>query len=124
MSTAQNHAPYPWPSLARLRAEFAGLRVVGDVHGDAHGFAAAIDGARQKRLYVIQLGDLTDRGPDSAGTLRMALDLRAQRHGLFLLGNHDHKLRRALTGALVRPDPDGLGVTLKQIDAAPDAALL
>ncbi|EHM00128.1 Ser/Thr phosphatase family protein [Acetobacteraceae bacterium AT-5844] len=124
MSTAQNHAPYPWPSLARLRAEFAGLRVVGDVHGDAHGFAAAIEGARQKRLYVIQLGDLTDRGPDSAGTLRMALDLRAQRHGLFLLGNHDHKLRRALTGALVRPDPDGLGVTLKQIDAAPDSALL
>jgi hypothetical protein len=124
MSTAPLHAPYPWPTLARLKAEFAGLRVVGDVHGDATGFGVAIEGARQKRLFTIQLGDLTDRGPDSAATLRMALELRAQQTGLFLLGNHDHKLRRALTGALVRPDPEGLGVTLKQIDHAADAVSL
>lgn len=117
-------APPSWPSLALLRPAFKGLRVVGDVHGDAHAFAAAIEGARAKHLFTLQLGDLTDRGPDSAATLRMALELVAEGQGLFLLGNHDHKLRRALAGALVRPDPDGLGVTLAQIGAAPDAEAL
>jgi protein phosphatase len=112
------------PSLAALRAGFKGLRVVGDVHGDANGFGAALAGAKDKRLFTVQLGDLTDRGPDSAATLRMALDMEAEHQGLFLLGNHDHKLRRALSGALVRPDPEGLGVTLEQIAAAPDADAL
>ena len=112
------------PSLAALRATFKGLRVVGDVHGDAHGFSAALAGARDKHLFTVQLGDLTDRGSDSAATLRMALEMVAEHQGIFLLGNHDHKLRRALSGALVRPDPEGLGVTLKQIAAAPDADAL
>ncbi|MFC7551697.1 metallophosphoesterase [Pseudoroseomonas wenyumeiae] len=112
------------PSLAALRAGFKGLRVVGDVHGDANGFGAALAGAKDKRLFTVQLGDLTDRGPDSAATLRMALEMVTEHQGIFLLGNHDHKLRRALSGALVRPDPEGLGVTLKQIAAAPDAEAL
>ncbi|MEJ0049378.1 MAG: metallophosphoesterase family protein [Rhodospirillales bacterium] len=38
------------------------LRVVGDVHGDTRAFAFAADTDR----FVIQLGDLTDGGPDSA----------------------------------------------------------
>lgn len=112
------------PSLAVLRSTFKGLRVVGDVHGDAKAFGAALAGARDKRLFTVQLGDLTDRGPDSAATLRMALEMVAEHQGIFLLGNHDHKLRRALSGALVRPDPEGLGVTLEQIAAAPDADAL
>ncbi|MBO1080231.1 metallophosphoesterase [Roseomonas haemaphysalidis] len=120
---AQGASP-AWPSLSTLRPAFKGLRVVGDVHGDATAFSAAIEGARAKQLFTLQLGDLTDRGPDSAATLRMALALLAERQGLFLLGNHDHKLRRALAGALVRPDPEGLGVTLSQIAAAPDADTL
>ncbi|MFC3125738.1 metallophosphoesterase [Pseudoroseomonas globiformis] len=108
----------------RLRQDFAGLRVVGDVHGDADAFAAAVAGAQEKRLFVVQLGDLTDRGPDNPGALRLAFAMRQERRGLFILGNHDHKLRRALTGALVRPDPEGLGETLAQLDAAPDGEAL
>ncbi|MCQ4161489.1 metallophosphoesterase [Roseomonas sp. GC11] len=110
--------------LSRLKRDYKGLRVVGDVHGDAAAFAAAITGAAEKRFFVLQLGDLTDRGPDNPGTLRMALDLVEQGRGLFILGNHDHKLRRALSGALVRPDPEGLGITLAQLDAAPDGVEL
>lgn len=115
-----------WPVmlLQRLRRDFAGLRVVGDVHGDSAAFGAAIEGAAEKRLFVVQLGDLTDRGPDNPGTLRLAFDMREQGRGLFMLGNHDHKLRRALSGALVRPDPEGLGVTLAQLEAAPDGVEL
>ena len=88
-----------------------GVRVVGDVHGEAAAFAhaAATD------LFVVQLGDLTDYGPDSAGALELMFRLIDERRGLFLLGNHDYRLARALSGRLVRMDP-GLEKTLAQLD--------
>ena len=88
------------------------LRVVGDVHGDARAFAFAADTDR----FVIQLGDLTDSGPDSAGALAMALRLVEERRGVFLLGNHDRKLGRALGGQPVRIDA-ALSDTLSQLSA-------
>ena len=72
--------------------------MVADVHGDARAFAIACD----TDMFVVQLGDLVDYGPDSAGALRLAIDLVARRAGVFLLGNHDLKLARALTGRNVR----------------------
>jgi hypothetical protein len=89
----------------------AEIRVVGDVHGEANAFAYAAATDR----FVVQLGDLTDRGPDSAGALRIALDLIEQERGLFLLGNHDHKLARALLGHNVKIDA-ALADTLEQLD--------
>jgi protein phosphatase len=113
------------PGIESLRAAgFEGLRVVGDVHGDARGFAAAIAGAEAERLFIVQLGDLTDHGPDSPAVLRAAFALIEAGRGLFLLGNHDHKLRRALAGEAVRVERAGLGRTLEQIGAAPDGAAL
>lgn len=95
----------------------APLRVVGDVHGDASGFAAALAGAP----FVVQLGDLTDaapeRAPDSAEVLRLALDMLDANRGMFLLGNHDHKLARALEGRGVRIAP-ALAATLAALPAA------
>jgi protein phosphatase len=90
-----------------------GLRVVADVHGDARAFAAAC----ATDLFVIQLGDLVDYGPDSAGALRLAFQLLDEKRGLFLLGNHDHKLARALSGRDVRMDSH-LATTLAQLDPA------
>ena len=93
--------------MDRCRADFArrgvippgsGVRVVADVHGDARAFAIACD----TDLFVVQLGDLVDYGPDSAAALRIAIDLVARRAGVFLLGNHDLKLARALAGRNVR----------------------
>ena len=86
------------------------LRVVGDVHGDARAFAFAAETDR----FVVQLGDLTDSGPDSAGTLEIALRLVEERRGVFLLGNHDRKLGRALAGQPVRIDTV-LAETLAQL---------
>ena len=88
-----------------------GLRVVGDVHGDARAFAAAA----ATDLFVLQLGDLIDNGPDSAASLRIMFDLIDHGRGLFLLGNHDLKLARALSGNLVRVD-EPLTTTLAQLD--------
>jgi protein phosphatase len=90
-----------------------GLRVVGDVHGDLRAFAFAADTDR----FVIQLGDLVDNGPDSAGSLRLMFRLIDQGRGVFLAGNHDRKLGRALRGDRVRGGPQ-LDATLASLDDA------
>jgi len=71
-----------------------GLRIVGDVHGDAKAFAIAAATDR----FIIRLGDLVDDGPDTVGALHIMFGLLAQQRGLFVLGNHDFKLARALRG--------------------------
>ena len=105
------------------RRGFAGLRVVGDVHGDATALAHAVASAEPARLFVLQLGDLTDYGPDSPAALRLMFSLLDAGRGRFLLGNHDHKLRRALLGQKVRVT-EGLGRTLAQLGEAPDGEAL
>jgi protein phosphatase len=89
------------------------LRVVGDVHGDLRAFAFAADTER----FVVQLGDLTDSGPDSAGALRLMFQLIDEGRGLFLLGNHDRKLGRFLKGERVKTGPE-LEATLAALDEA------
>jgi hypothetical protein len=106
------------------RRGFAGLRVVGDVHGDAVAFAHAVAGAEAEQLFLLQLGDLTDHGPDSPAVLRLMFGLLDAGRGRFLLGNHDHKLRRVLCGQRVHVAAEGLGRTLTQLDLAADGAAL
>src|SRR5665213_3824255 len=88
------------------------IRVVGDVHGDATAFAYAAATDR----FVVQLGDLTYYGPDSAMTLRIMFDLIDRGRGLFLLGNHDLKLARVLAGH-ARMEPV-VRATIDQLDDA------
>lgn len=84
----------------------AGQRVyaVGDVHGRADLFAAlaeAIEADHARRdesaSLVILLGDLVDRGPDSAGVLRLAREWQAQRPLRALMGNHEEMFLDAFT---------------------------
>jgi protein phosphatase len=95
------------------------LRVVGDVHGDATAFAYAADTDR----FLVQLGDLVDYGPDSAGALRIMFDLIDRGRGLFLLGNHDLKLARLLLGQAVRMNAQLLA-TMQQLDEPMRARVL
>jgi protein phosphatase len=99
------------------------VRLVGDVHGDAEAFAGALAGVRDHGLFVVQLGDLVDRGPDSPGALRRALDVLDRGEGLVLRGNHDDKLFRALQGNPVSVGDD-LTATLASLDSAPDGKTL
>jgi protein phosphatase len=85
------------------------------VHGDARAFALAAE----TDLFVVQLGDLVDDGPDSAGALRIMFRLIDEKRGLFLIGNHDFKLARALRGDKVMHTP-ALEVTISQL--SPDLA--
>lgn len=97
----------PGPEQLQGRA----LRVVGDVHGDVRAFAHAV----ATNHFIIQLGDLVDHGPASSDTLRIMFRLIDEGTGMFLLGNHDRKLGRALAGHRMRPDAP-LESTLAQLD--------
>ncbi len=108
-------AELPSPQPPRFPASDTPIRVVGDVHGDATAFAYAAATDR----FVVQLGDLTDYGPDSAGALRIMFDLIDRGQGLFILGNHDLKLARVLAGharmeATVRATIEQLDEPLRQ----------
>jgi protein phosphatase len=102
-------------------SRFDGIRAIGDIHGEVQSFQAAIARARADRRFLIQLGDLVDRGPDSAGALHIALDLVDGGDGLFLRGNHDDKLYRALKGNPVRLTIE-LARTLGQVQRSPGLA--
>ncbi len=103
---------------------------IGDVHGCLPELLALlerlgyrIDGERitpAPGRTAVFLGDLTDRGPDSAGVLRRVMALVASGAALCVPGNHDEKLLRALAGRAVRP-LHGLDETLAQLDAAGSA---
>jgi protein phosphatase len=95
------------------------LRIVGDVHGDSAAFAYATATDR----FVVQLGDLVDHGPDSPGVLRRMFALLDDGRGLFLLGNHELKLARALGGDAVRTDAV-LRTTIEALDMALRTRLL
>ncbi|HEY1605308.1 MAG TPA: metallophosphoesterase [Allosphingosinicella sp.] len=93
----------------------AGARAyaVGDIHGRLDLLDALLRrleedmaGRRPKKTYIVFLGDLIDRGPDSAGVVERLRTWRPP-HGrpVFLAGNHEEVLLRILGGdAAILPD--------------------
>jgi len=77
--------------------------VVGDVHGDFKQFRVLLEQAgvinkrkkwRAGKAILVQLGDVTDRGPDSLKVIRLLQDLSSQAQAVggrveVLLGNHE-----------------------------------
>lgn len=100
---------------------------IGDVHGclpellellELLGYAVnGLEVTPPAGRAAVFLGDLTDRGPDSAGVLRLVLGMVAAGAALCVPGNHDEKLARALDGKAVKAG-HGLDVTLAQLEAA------
>ncbi|RPF71959.1 metallophosphoesterase family protein [Aurantiacibacter spongiae] len=77
---------------------------VGDIHGRAdllETLIAAIevdDGNRPRaQTTVILLGDLVDRGPESARVIALAREWQAQRDVRILLGNHEEMFLESFT---------------------------
>lgn len=75
---------------------------IGDVHGRLDLFEAllaAIDHydrqAGPAQTTIVLLGDLVDRGPDSAGVVARARSLGDQRHVVLLAGNHEEMFLEA-----------------------------
>ncbi len=95
-----------------LIPEGTGLRIVGDVHGDARAFVIAA----QTDRFIVQLGDLVDDGPDTPGALQVMFRLLDEKRGMFVLGNHDFKLARALRGDRVHG-----GATMQTLEMLPES---
>jgi serine/threonine protein phosphatase 1 len=101
-----------------VRTGKAGARAyaVGDIHGRLDLLepllAKIAEDARArpaKRTYIIFLGDLIDRGPDSAGVVERLRNYRPDfATPIFLAGNHEEVMLRVLQG-----EPDILGDWLK-----------
>jgi len=93
------------------------LRVIPDVHGESDYLDALIDEARSDKRFVIQLGDLVDRGPCSARALAHMLDVVDAGCGVMLRANHEYKIVRKLKGREVTLNPMQ-EQTLREIDAS------
>lgn len=70
--------------------------VIGDIHGRLDLFEALVDAidrddaaAGAAKTTVVLLGDLVDRGPDSAGVIELARRWQAERDVRLLAGNHE-----------------------------------
>jgi protein phosphatase len=111
-------------SIPALLEGRAGLRVIGDAHGQGSLLADAVAQARARNLAVLSLGDLIDRGPDAAGAIRVMLDLWERGDGDLVPGNHDDKFRRFVAGRRVELEKSGLAGTVEQLEAAPDGEAL
>jgi hypothetical protein len=75
---------------------FKGVRVIPDVHGRLEPFIERLEEAEAERLFVIQLGDLIDRGPDSPLCFEAMLDVEERKLGVFTTGNHEYAFLRFL----------------------------
>jgi protein phosphatase len=99
------------PLWVNKRAETGPFDIIGDVHGcydelvelleklgyqvdQANNRVTAPPGRR-----VIFLGDLSDRGPKSLASLRLAMGLVKEGSALCVCGNHDQKLQKVLRGS-------------------------
>lgn len=89
----------PAPAIPEGQRVYA----IGDVHGRLDLFdalVAAVEADDAKRgpaeSTIILLGDLVDRGPDSAGVIRAARELMQRRKVRILLGNHEEMFLDAL----------------------------
>jgi serine/threonine protein phosphatase 1 len=90
----------------RLPSVPAGKRyyVIGDIHGRLDLYGAMIGAVEQdaasadgRDVRIILLGDLVDRGPDSAGVLARTRTWQQQRHVRVLAGNHEEMFLKSFS---------------------------
>lgn len=103
----------------KLRGK-SGIRFFGDVHGCYSQFASLVEDAYAKKLHLHSLGDLINKGPDSASAMALACDLADA--GWFDLtpGNHCEKFTRWVLREGVKLKEGGLGSTVLQLARRPD----
>ena len=70
--------------------------IIGDVHGHLATFRALLHRLNlRKEDRVVCLGDMIDRGPDSAGVMKL---IRSDERIICIKGNHEHMALQSITG--------------------------
>jgi len=75
------------------------LLIFGDVHGCDIAFESLLNDLQPgTEDTVILLGDVVDRGPSTRRVLDMALDIKRMSHLVFVQGNHEEMMLKAVSG--------------------------
>jgi serine/threonine protein phosphatase 1 len=79
--------------------------IIGDVHGCSEELEELLAILPiEEGEEVIFAGDLLDKGPDSAGVVRIVRELQARCRVVLVEGNHEDKHRRYRRNLLLRPE--------------------
>jgi len=99
-SRATRAAPRVWRGPEGSRAY-----AIGDVHGRLDLLTRMLQeiyrddaNSAPARTYLILLGDIIDRGPDSRRVIELLMALADDRRTVFLMGNHEEMMLRVLGG--------------------------
>ena len=98
------------------------LCIIGDVHGMINPLRSLVEKLGvQPADTLVFVGDLIDKGPDSAGVVAYVEDLRqrAAFEVVLVEGNHEDRMRRYLRNLRVRP-----AVAREQADRTPELVRL
>jgi hypothetical protein len=115
-STAHSHADFPWyPLQTRIQDVIAPGRliIVGDVHGQLPELKKLLGKVAYSRANgdkLIFVGDLINKGPDSAGVVQLAMELGAS----AIRGNNEDRVLAAHT-AIKRGEDTKLVERLKRL---------
>jgi len=114
----------------RFRSDRGPFDIIGDVHGCYEELMELLqmlgwrtEGAlpmHPEGRKLVFLGDFGDRGPNSVGVFRLAMQMVEAGTAYAVIGNHDYKLLRYLQGEGVHI-PLGLRRTLDELEHQPPA---
>jgi protein phosphatase len=98
------------PDLDAIRARWAGITVMGDVHGMHQSMLSAISWADSRNHYLVFLGDVIDYGHGTLDASDEAYRRVMRGSATMILGNHERKISRWI--AAVERNGRGEGVRL------------
>jgi protein phosphatase len=122
------------PLWTDRRTDHGPFDIVGDVHGCFDELTSLLDQLGYQRDPFVEgeallsarhpagrriafVGDITDRGPRNVDCLRLVMGMCAEGSALCVMGNHDQKLARWLSGRQVKI-AHGLELTVAEMQAA------
>lgn len=109
--------------LADLFARYDAVVMVGDVHGEYDQLAPVVEQAIKYNYGLAFLGDIVDRGPDSARCMKLVTDAVKFGRATIVPGNHDWKFCRYQRGSNVTYNDDfGGTATKRSLDEHPDGS--
>lgn len=82
----------PYVAHKFISKNFAGISVVGDVHGHLENMMGVLGWTKMRNNIPIFLGDLLDFGPQGLECIEEVYKLVIRNQAIFIIGNHERKI--------------------------------